>query len=607
MISSILGNLPAVRSRALIYWLIILAGLIFGGWLDLLDWHSSANLHTGLEALTTATAFAVFYFTLARYRKKGDLSLLFISMAFLAAGALDLFHTVVTAPVFTSLLPIDQPALNLWSWTAPQLILSVLLLWSCVAGRNPRSNEQAYSTNPYLVTGGVLSGTVLTIIFLTFYPLPDRQPSGIVFQQPQELVPAIFFALTIIGYLRKGTWRHNTFEHWLMLALILNLVCQTLIMPMSMSLFDSQFNVAHILKVTSHLCVLVGCLQRPLATNIASDVIPDEMETVLAHKEGIFMSLGIGSKLAILCGLVALLAAAPVAIQSSRSWHDVLLKNGLKNLSREAGTTRYLLHAMTRQAEDDLLSMPILLPGTHQYNTQPYQVNNAQEDLHPGQLNARLVQRMHRLMEANSHYLEFSYHDFESGKVLVQLVQNSGQIDDLAIDGAGSELHQAPPPPNHKTNPDQPYWSNVRWYRSNNDRTTSSSPRLNVTLPVYSEDGIGIGTFSLSIKLDRILLTPPTDRIGTHWYVSSTNGEFVVHPDQDKEFSFGSETSYSLDDEFPGLSKQLKKLNTVKTGLLNHDVNGIEQALGIYQAGPGQDTTSGSLLVPRQPMLDRIA
>ena len=64
----------------------------------------------------------------------------------------------------------------------------------------------------------------------------------------------------LVGYLRKGEWRQDAFEHWLVLALIIGFVSQAVFMSISGRLFDTGFDVAHLLKKASYVCVLVGLL-----------------------------------------------------------------------------------------------------------------------------------------------------------------------------------------------------------------------------------------------------------------------------------------------------------------------------------------------------------
>ena len=66
--------------------------------------------------------------------------------------------------------------------------------------------------------------------------------------------------MALIGYLRKSKWRSDSFEHWLVLSLIVNFVTQAAFMSSSTRLYDANFDAAHLLKMGAYICVLIGLL-----------------------------------------------------------------------------------------------------------------------------------------------------------------------------------------------------------------------------------------------------------------------------------------------------------------------------------------------------------
>ena len=100
----------------------------------------------------------------------------------------------------------------------------------------------------------------MSFAFFAFAPLPRAYYPELVFHRPEEFLPALFFLAALVGYLRKGAWQHDIFEHWLVLSLIVGFVGQTVFMSFSGELFDMEFNIAHLLKKVSYVCVLTGLL-----------------------------------------------------------------------------------------------------------------------------------------------------------------------------------------------------------------------------------------------------------------------------------------------------------------------------------------------------------
>jgi signal transduction histidine kinase len=100
--------------------------------------------------------------------------------------------------------------------------------------------------------------TLASFVFYFVARLPRAYFPHII-GRPEDLLPAGFFLLALGGYLSKGWWRRDPFEHWMVLALIVNFMCHV-IMALSRQPFDVLFYGAHVLKVVGYLCLLVGSL-----------------------------------------------------------------------------------------------------------------------------------------------------------------------------------------------------------------------------------------------------------------------------------------------------------------------------------------------------------
>ena len=195
---------------------------------------------------------------LRRYGRSRDSLSLIIGVGFLGTGFLDGYHALVTSVAFKHYLPSDLSSLNTWSWFASRLYLSVMLALSIAVWWREQRLGPAGRLDADVIYIGSGALTVLSFLFFALVPLPPAYYPDIPFHRPEEFVPALFFAVALAGYLRKGKWRYDTFEHWLVLALIVNLVAQVVFMSVSGRLFDFEFDAAHLLKKVSYVCVLTG-------------------------------------------------------------------------------------------------------------------------------------------------------------------------------------------------------------------------------------------------------------------------------------------------------------------------------------------------------------
>ena len=223
-------------------------------------WHGSGQLHTLMEVAATLLALIVGAMALVRFYSKKNNTFLFIGAGFLGTAFLDGYHAVVTSSSFKPLMPSDLPALIPWSWVASRQFLSVFLFLSWLAWWRElqlHKKGQVSEKTVYLFAGLF---TFLSFLFFAFAPLPRAYYPEFIFHRPEEFLPALFFLAALIGYLHKGDWQYDIFEHWLVISLIIGLISQAVFMSFSGGLFDFEFDAAHLLKKVSYICVLTGLL-----------------------------------------------------------------------------------------------------------------------------------------------------------------------------------------------------------------------------------------------------------------------------------------------------------------------------------------------------------
>ena len=252
--------------RAVTYWfvfllLFVLSAVPFGE-----SWTSGPGAHVVLETLATALAFVVGSLALVRFYSKRTGTFLFLGTGFLGTGLLDLFHGAISSSHWAHFTLLESQARSSWSFTASGAFLSLFLFVSWLAWKRERDGgeEAAVREVPVYLTAALLA----VLIFLAFLLVPATQavyPEKLI-SQPGELFSALFFTLALAGYLAKGHWRYDTFEHWLILALLISAMAHGAFMAFCGQSYDGDFDLAHLLKVLSYTSVLVGLLANVFTT-----------------------------------------------------------------------------------------------------------------------------------------------------------------------------------------------------------------------------------------------------------------------------------------------------------------------------------------------------
>jgi PAS domain S-box-containing protein len=223
----------------------------------------SPELHTLLDAVATVLAVVVGALAIVRFYSRKSLTFLYIGTGFLGTALLDGYHALVTSRFLALPLIGDPSDLSVWTWVASRVFLSLFLFVSWLAWYLEERAGGGDSDRTMGELSVYLTATSLTLIIFVFFvwaPLPGAYWTDTALTRPAELVPAGFFLLATLGYLRKGAWRRDPFEHWLLLALITGLMSQAGILPYSTSLYDVPDIAGHLLKILGYGFVLVGLM-----------------------------------------------------------------------------------------------------------------------------------------------------------------------------------------------------------------------------------------------------------------------------------------------------------------------------------------------------------
>ena len=258
-----------MANRATLYFLLFVL-LFVGGFGPVRSaWMSGPGLHENLETLSTLLAFVVGALALVRFYSKKRGTFLFIGTGFLGTALLDAFHVLASSEFGNDLTLMELTELqdrSSWSFTASGAYLSIFLFVSWLAWRQERKGAEGEEIRegPVYLTAIFLAA----LIFVVFnvFPVTRAFYPELSIRQPAEFFPTFFFLLALAGYLGKGHWRFDAFEHWLVMALIIAVMAHGAYMPFSATFYDADFDAAHLLKLLSYACVLVGLMASVFVT-----------------------------------------------------------------------------------------------------------------------------------------------------------------------------------------------------------------------------------------------------------------------------------------------------------------------------------------------------
>jgi signal transduction histidine kinase/DNA-binding response OmpR family regulator len=221
-------------------------------------WRGNAELHTLLETISSLLALTAGAMALVRYYAKKSSAFLLLGSCFLGAGLLDAYHACITSSFLAGLTPSALSALTPWSGVVSRVFMSLLMCANLIMSNRAirRPAAEAIKENVVYVLVGVWA--LISFLFFTLVSLPPAYYPNLMVHRPAELVPSLFFGLAVAGYLGRGVWRTDDFEHWLVLSLIAATAGEFAYMTFYHTLYDAQFLVGHALKLLVYLFVVAG-------------------------------------------------------------------------------------------------------------------------------------------------------------------------------------------------------------------------------------------------------------------------------------------------------------------------------------------------------------
>lgn len=241
------------------YWVVLAVLLVSTPFPHLFEWNTDRMPNALFDISCALLAIIIGVLALVRFYSKKRGTYLFMGTGFLGTALLDLNHALAEV-IFAARTPLEIVELSSWSWTASGMYLSLFIYVSFLAWQRERFGTEQQQTRELSVylTAFILAGAIL--LFFAIVPASQARYPDFTIHQPAEYFPAILFFLALLGYLGKGDWRRDPFEHWLVFALIIAVMAHAAFMPFSGSPADGWSLAANSLKVLSYGAVLLGLM-----------------------------------------------------------------------------------------------------------------------------------------------------------------------------------------------------------------------------------------------------------------------------------------------------------------------------------------------------------
>jgi diguanylate cyclase (GGDEF)-like protein len=256
-----MGKAPLTNGRSnttifLAHFAVFLFVVLAASWLRRIALQPDAILQGYLQVISALLAFVFAVITLVRFQGTQDRISLILGAGFLLSGAV----LTATSVLFFQFFP-DSSLRLLWApvaWWLGRMVLALLLLVALLVEHFlPRSRHPRRE----------IAGALFTVMLLTYAlaaalrglpPEVSRHPSAF-FPNPEQLLPAAIFLVSLIWYRRRLSVEDTSFDRTIYAATWLNVAAQ-LSAAQSARLLDAPFVFAQALMVLGYVVALGGAL-----------------------------------------------------------------------------------------------------------------------------------------------------------------------------------------------------------------------------------------------------------------------------------------------------------------------------------------------------------
>ena len=251
-----------VMIRAISYLGLMALIYCFYLYFPLSELHSSSTINEHLSSLSVLMTLVVGVTALVRYYSRPNALFLLLGAGFLALSGVEIYQSLrdisLITPIFETLTP--QSSLQQRDWVSNRLYLALCFigcLWYWWRRQSLGFFLYLKPTTAYLFVG------VVTILWVAFFSVmmpawPHWEIANMAY--PQEALPGGLFLIALIGFLMKKQWYQSQFDHWLILALILNVSLHFGFKAYAVSSTDSRLTVAFSMQLISYAFIVFGLL-----------------------------------------------------------------------------------------------------------------------------------------------------------------------------------------------------------------------------------------------------------------------------------------------------------------------------------------------------------
>ncbi|MEI7834250.1 MAG: PAS domain-containing protein, partial [bacterium] len=241
-----------------VVWSVLLvSAFVLYPWAVSSRWVSNSDVHALLELWAAFTALTAGLIIIIHYFANGSWLFLIISLGFVLQGSEDLVHALFSFSRIWGEEPKELIKFVPGTYAAGRFILIACVIIAWFLREKFTTETQRIRISMLVIVLGIAASTLSTIIIIKSH-LPSFILEHIV-TRPADFILIPFYLLAAALYKKefRDAKYHTPFVFSIICSLIFGIASQIYVAH-SRGLYDSLFDMAHLLKIFSYVCPILG-------------------------------------------------------------------------------------------------------------------------------------------------------------------------------------------------------------------------------------------------------------------------------------------------------------------------------------------------------------
>ncbi len=264
------------------------------------------------------------------------------------------------------------------------------------------------------------------------------------------------------------------------------------------------------------------------------------------------MRFGLPFKIALIFLLLTGVGVVGVTYISYLNASDLLKKQSLENLSNDLNRENAILKTGLHTLKEEALFLSQLPAVVGIIRAQQGEGYDDKENLSEYSWRRRLGEVFLTIVEQRASYTQIRFiGKADNGRELVRV----NRIDNkLTVVGEGA-LQQKGGADYFQNSlslaPGEVYYSHVNYNREHGKIAFPLQPVLRIGVPVFAESGEVFGALVINVDFRQLAASLYQSHTQASYYLTNERGDYIIHPEKDKQLAFELGGSVRIQDEYP--------------------------------------------------------